>query len=205
MQTYTHTNIHVVPTDVPSTHAGSVYPLYTIIYSHACIHKITHNTNFSREISKSGRMNNGLSGHLRFSQWNLNSLEFGCWHYNSLSGLSRHETGTLNFRAVGVSSSSVVWIVAWHVFSCRLLSPWLSGGPQDVFLKGWPPSHHVFLLTSKSPCLVDHRVTMSCWPPSHHVLLVAAVILSVRITVLLSFSSCHLGGDLLPSEASVIV
>lgn len=43
------------------------------------------------------------------------------------------------------------------------------------------------------------------WPLSHHVSLVVAVILSVRITVLLSFSSCRLGGDLLPSKAAVIV
>lgn len=154
MQTYTHTNIHVVPTDVPSTHAGSVYPLYTIIYSHACIHKITHNTNFSREISKSGRMNNRLSGHLRFSQWNLNSLEFGCWHYNSLSGLSRRETGTLNFRAVGFQAP--LWSGSW-LGMCSAV---------DGFPTGSQGVHRTFFKK------VDHRVTMSsCWPPSHHVLL----------------------------------
>lgn len=176
---YTHTQ-HVVCTSQPHVHKDILHipstqtntwhltpvQIYTQTYkyiqqtwrysktyhTHTQRNKITHNTNFFRDIYKSGWMNNGLSGHLQGSQWNLSSLEFDCWHYNSPSGLSRSETGTLIFGAVGVSSSSVVLIMAWHVFSCGWLSLWLSWVRRTFFKR----------LTTESPCLVSGGSCFIC-------------------------------------------
>lgn len=160
-QTHFHKDILDVPSTQTYTWHLTPMQIYTQTYKyiqqtwrysktyHTHIHiernKITHNTNFFRDIYKSGWMNDGLSGHLQCSQWNLSSLEFGCWHYNSPSGLSRSETGTLSFGAVVVSSSSVVLSMAWHVFSCGWLFLRLSWVHRTFFKR----------LTTESPCLIS--------------------------------------------------
>lgn len=174
MQIYTHTNIHMVHTNIANTHAGSVYLLYTHIHAFIKSHTIP----ITLKIFKSGWMNNGCLGIYNsaneiWTHWNLVVgviiLPLGCW------GM---KLGHLFLELLGFQAPLWSWL--WPGM-CSAVDGFPTGshGSTGHFLK--------------------------VWPLSHHVLLVAAVILSVKITVLLSLSSCHLGGDLLSSKASVIV
>lgn len=177
--THTHANTWCMyPVPCKHTHTGlTLTPMQTHM-----MHMHTHaNTNDIASLVPSPSQVEwiiGLLGIYNGVSETWTHPEFGYWCYNVPSGPSRSKTGTCIFGAVGISAPLWSW-------------PWLGTlSEADGFTTG------------------SHRTTghfLKGWPPSHHISLVAAFILSVRITVFLSLSICHLCNDLLPSKATVIV